>query len=157
MLREKQNGQKQGTQGPTYLISFGCGPLVHDSLLHERDPEGEDGVYHRIYTHGHGRVVLGVLKAELVVPGEAGPGDGEGRIAESQSCVDQSMVLLELQRVEIVRNGIIGGVLQICSSKSVRFRGCTGFQGLDATNVPDRLWTVIFSWEAMLPTQKEKQ
>ncbi|KAK8049557.1 DNA repair transcription protein [Apiospora phragmitis] len=85
---DKQKETNKAPRGPTYLISFGGGPLIHDSLLHKRDPVGEDGVYHGVDSHSDSSVVLGVLEAELVVPGEAGAGDDEGRVAEDQSRVD---------------------------------------------------------------------
>lgn len=72
----------------TYLVSFGGGALVHDALLHKGDPVGENGVDEGVDGDGDGRVILRVLEAELVVPGEAGAGDDEGGVAEHQSRVD---------------------------------------------------------------------
>lgn len=94
----------------TYARPIRRRALVHGALLDEADPEGQDAVEHGVEGDGGGGVVLGGLEAELVVPGEAGGGDGEGRVPQGQPRVDQPVVLLEAQGVEVVGDGVVGGV-----------------------------------------------
>ena len=85
--------------------------LVHRALLHETDPYRQGAVDERVQRDGGSRVPLGALEAQLVVPEEAGGGDGEGAVAKGQARVDEAVVLLELERVQVVWYRIVGGVL----------------------------------------------
>lgn len=55
--------------------------------------------------------MLGAVPAQLVVPEEAERGDGKGAVAEREAYVLEVVRLLELERVEVVGDRIVRGVL----------------------------------------------
>lgn len=110
----RRRGRRGGGWGVVYRLAVGGGADVDDALLFQPDPQGQGGVQDGVDEHGGGRVVLGALEAELVVPEEAGGGDEEGGVAQAQAHVGEGVGLLELQRVEVVGDGIVGGVLEVC-------------------------------------------
>lgn len=99
-MRKKEGEMvARGGVSVAYFSPVWCRALVHDALLHEGDPYGQGAVDDGVEGDGGGGVPLGALEAELVVPEEAGGGDGEGAVAQGQARVDEAVVLLELERV----------------------------------------------------------
>lgn len=89
---------------------------IHNPILLQPDPQRQGGIQQGIQRHRSGGVIFGALEAELVVPGETGGGDKEGGIAQGQAHVSQGVGLLELEGVQVIGDGIIGGVLEVCCS-----------------------------------------
>lgn len=75
-------------KGKTYARPVGRHALVHDALLDEADPVRQGTVEQRVQGDGAGGVVLGGFEAQLVVPEEAGGGDGERAVPEGQPRID---------------------------------------------------------------------
>lgn len=103
-------GRSKGGEGH-YLRPIRCRALVHRPLLDEADPVRQRAIEQGVQRDGGRGVVLGGLEAQLVVPQEAGGGDGEGAVAQGQTRVYEGVVLLELERVEVVGDRVVGGVL----------------------------------------------
>lgn len=64
--------------------------------------------------------MLGAVPAQLIVPEEAERGDGKGAVAEREPHVLEAVRLLELERVEVVGDRIVRGVLEILKASRVR-------------------------------------
>lgn len=103
--------QGQGDRDKTYRLPGGRDALVHNPFLHKRHPPRHARVEHDIERDGRRGPVLCAVKAELVVPREAGGGREEGRVAEREAHVDKAVGLLELEGVEVVWDRVVGGVL----------------------------------------------
>lgn len=61
--------------------------------------------------------MLGVLETKLVVPKETSGGDAKGAVTEGEANVGEGMRLSELERVEVVGNGVVRCVLEVCRSR----------------------------------------
>lgn len=100
-------------RGGTYRLPTRRHALVHNPLLHLPYPERQGAVEDGVQDDGERGVQLRVLEAQLVVPEETGAGYGERRIAQGEADVGQVVGLAEFETVEVVGNGIIGGVFEI--------------------------------------------
>lgn len=76
-------------------------------------PNRQCAAQEHVDSHRAGRVVLCVVEAELVVPQEAEGGDEEGPIAEGEADVLEVEGLLEFEGVEVVCEGVVGGVFEV--------------------------------------------
>lgn len=90
-------GSSRKGKASTNLISVGRRAHIDDVLLLEPYPQRQEAVEDGVEDDGRGRVVLCVVEAELVVPGEAGCGDEEGAVAERKPDVREVVRLLELE------------------------------------------------------------
>lgn len=136
-------------KGQAHLVSIRRDSLVHDALLDIGDPVCEHGVQESVDCYGGGSVVFRALESKLVVPAEAGAGNCKGTVSERQPCVGECVNLLELQRVQVVGNGIVGGVLQICIVSASCKQRKVACDAAHSQYLPARLCTVIFSCEAI--------
>ena len=90
-----------------YCVSAWSSANIDDTRFHSPDPESQGAIEDRVDGDCRSRVVFCVLEAQLIIPKEACASYEEGRIAESKSNISQSVGLGELQRVQVVGNGII--------------------------------------------------
>lgn len=97
----------------TNLLPAGRGADIDDPLLKTPDPDGEGPIEEGVENNGGSSVVLGAVESKLVVPEEAGGGDQEGAVAQAQTDVGEGVRLLELERVQVVGDSIVGRVLKV--------------------------------------------
>ncbi len=96
-----------------YLITILASANVYLSLLNQPNPCRQRTIEHCVKCHGDGGVMLRGVPAEPVVPVEAGCAKREGGIADCETDIGQNVRLLELERVEIGWDGIVGSVLKV--------------------------------------------
>lgn len=99
---------------PYLLVARGRGALVHGPLLNPPNPKRQTALQKGIRSNGNSGIQLGVVETKLVIPQRAGGSDGEGAVAESEAHVGHGVLLGEADRVEVVRDGIVGAILQVC-------------------------------------------
>lgn len=76
-------------------------------------PKRQCAAQDHVDSHRASCVVLGVIEADLVVPQEAEGGDEEGAIAEGEADVLEVEGLLEFEGVDVVCEGVVGGVFEV--------------------------------------------
>lgn len=123
-------------------VAGGAGADVDGALLHGPDPEREQAVEQRVERDRHGRVLLRGVEAELVVPVEGRGADGEGRVAQREARVREGVRLLELEGVEVGRDGIVGGVFEIWEGGWVSRESAEGELESDRLLPLRRFWRV---------------
>jgi hypothetical protein len=101
-----------------HLLSTGSRADIYSTLFNDPDPQGQSGVQTAVDCHRCGRVVLGVVETQLVVPEETSTSDEEGRVAYREPDIGKKVRLRELEGVEIVGDSIVGRVLQVCNWSS---------------------------------------
>jgi len=99
---------------PFYLVAGGSNALVYQALLNIPNPQRHGAIKNHVEDHGAGRQVLCALEAELVVPSEAGGRDEEGGGAKGEADVGGCVDLFNFEGVEVVWDGIVGGVFKVC-------------------------------------------
>lgn len=97
----------------SYLVTGLVRPNVNDAPLDEPDPGRQRAVEEGVEGDGDGGVGLGRLEAQGVVPVEAGGAEGEGGVAEGEADVGEGVGLGEVEGVEVVGDGVVGGVFQV--------------------------------------------
>lgn len=95
----------------TYSLPTGRSANIDSSLLLQPYPQRQSRIEHGVHSDSTRSVVLGALEPQLVVPEEACRRDEEGAVAQAQTHIGQCVRLRELERVEVVRDRIVGGVL----------------------------------------------
>lgn len=98
-------------------------PHKHRSPLHCPDPIRQRAVQRKIRQHGPERVGFGRVPAELVVAVEGDGGDDNGGIAEGQADVGQEVGLFEFEGGEVVGEGVVGGVFEVCAGEVLVGKG----------------------------------
>ena len=86
---------------------------VDESLLHGPDPICEGAVQGKVGDYGNGGPAFRGLETVFVVEGEGGGGDEDGGVSEGELDVGVPVVLAEFQRVEVVLEGVVGGIFAV--------------------------------------------
>jgi hypothetical protein len=94
-------------------VPVGGGAEVDGAALDAGDPQRQRAVEEGVQRdRGRGVGFRGV-KAELVVPEEGEGGEEEGRVADRETGVEQAVGLDEAEGVEVVGQGVVGGVFEV--------------------------------------------